>query len=145
MVHDVGAVEDFREGQIKVVQVDRRDIGILRWRGGFFALRNVCPHLGAPLCLGEVGPALTGTSDLGSDLEVDNDKVRIVCPWHRWDFDARTGRSFTGRLRAMTYPVTVKRARVMVDTNSRTSRTDGRPPAAREVSRPTSSNEGARV
>jgi hypothetical protein len=52
-------------------------------------------------------------------LEVDADRVVIVCPWHRWEFDPTTGGSIAGRLRAKTYRVVVDGTRVMLDAPAR--------------------------
>ena len=41
--------------------------------GGIYALDGICPHSGGPLGQG----ALHGTT--------------LVCPWHAWEFDCRTG------------------------------------------------------
>jgi nitrite reductase/ring-hydroxylating ferredoxin subunit len=45
--------------------------------GGCFATLDLCPHLDLPLAA--FGP-------------VPIEGGRIVCPWHRWEFDVRTGR-----------------------------------------------------
>jgi nitrite reductase (NADH) small subunit len=114
-MHDVGVVEDFPEGEMTLVTAGRFELGIVRWRDDFYAVRNLCPHMGAPLCAGIVGPCLTGTAELGRDLHVDRDVPIIVCPWHHWEYDASTGRSLVGKLRAQTYPVTVTDGHVVVD------------------------------
>jgi nitrite reductase/ring-hydroxylating ferredoxin subunit len=45
--------------------------------GGWFAAVDVCPHLDLPLAA--FGPA-----------EVC--EGRVICPWHLWEFDTRSGR-----------------------------------------------------
>ena len=40
---------------------------------GFFATDNTCPHRGGPLAEGDL---------IGDE---------IICPWHLWGFDVRTG------------------------------------------------------
>ncbi|KAF9443387.1 DUF455-domain-containing protein [Macrolepiota fuliginosa MF-IS2] len=57
-----------------------------------YAMEASCPHLGADLSHAEIE-------------ECDNSVV-AVCPWHRYDFDLRTGKSETG-LKACTYAVHV--------------------------------------
>lgn len=111
---DVGAANDFPERRVSIVQAERREIGIIRWDDRFFAVRNICPHLGAPVCQGIVAPLLREHRERPWILEVDEERVMIVCPWHRWEFDAATGRALVGRLRVKTYPVTVSDGRLLV-------------------------------
>jgi nitrite reductase/ring-hydroxylating ferredoxin subunit len=87
----VGRVEDFRVGEIRTVVVDDREIGIVRLRdGGFAAILNRCPHRGAPICKGLLAgtwpPCDPGTLSYAMAGEV------LVCPWHGWEFDVRSGR-----------------------------------------------------
>jgi nitrite reductase/ring-hydroxylating ferredoxin subunit len=114
MLHDVGAVDQFEDAKMVVVVVGRREIGVVCWKDQFFAMRNICPHLGAPICGGRMIPFLSGGAS-GDELDVDHSRLVMVCPWHRWEFDARTGHAITGRLRIKTYPTTVKDGRVLVD------------------------------
>ncbi|KAL4062655.1 hypothetical protein V8B97DRAFT_1874662 [Scleroderma yunnanense] len=58
-----------------------------------YAMESACPHLGADMS--------------HADIEECEDSVVVVCPWHRYDFDLRTGESETG-LRACTYAVKVE-------------------------------------
>lgn len=53
-------------------------------------MESTCPHLGADMSHAEI--------------EEIEENVVAVCPWHRYDFDLRTGKSETG-LRACTYVV----------------------------------------
>jgi nitrite reductase/ring-hydroxylating ferredoxin subunit len=123
MYVDVGAAEDFPEGEPRVVQLAGREVGIARWRGEVFALRNICPHQYGPVCGGYAMPMLLG--DVNGVLEVDDDKLVIVCPWHGWEFDARTGRAAWGQsaYRLKTFPAKIETGRVLVDA--------GAPPATR--------------
>lgn len=62
------------------------------------ALDGCCPHAGGPLAQG----ALHGTA--------------IVCPWHAWEFDCRTGEhDFNPRVRLQIYPVEVRDDGIYVD------------------------------
>ncbi len=55
------------------LQADGRAVLVCNVDGSFYAVDGVCPHRGAPLAHG----ALHGHT--------------IVCPWHAWEFDCRTG------------------------------------------------------
>lgn len=60
-----------REG--RAVQLGRREIAIFRTPDKFYALDNMCPHNGGPLCDGIVKGA------------------SVVCPLHGWNISLETG------------------------------------------------------
>lgn len=113
---DVGAVEDFQQGKPRIVVVGGREVGVLRWDGEVFAVRNICPHQYGPMCRGHAMPLLTGDVEEGA-IATDHEHPVIVCPWHGWEFDARTGRAAWGpsTYRIKTYPVKVEDGRVLVN------------------------------
>ena len=88
----------------------RFSIGVFNINGEFFALRNYCPHQGAPLCLGIVsGTTLPGepyTYEYGRENEI------VTCPWHGWEFEIATGKSIFNphRVRVRSYEVTIEPA-----------------------------------
>ena len=110
----VGLADEIPPGTRRIVSVRGvGSIGVFNVRGEFFALKNVCPHQGGPLCLGR----LTGTSravfraDEAPDLEWVRDGEILRCPWHAWEFDLRTGEAvFSGGQRVSTYAVRVTSA-----------------------------------
>ncbi|KAJ4491460.1 hypothetical protein C8J55DRAFT_281031 [Lentinula edodes] len=57
-----------------------------------YVMEATCPHLGAEMS--------------HADIEEYEDSVVAVCPWHRYDFDLKTGKSETG-LRTCTYAVQI--------------------------------------
>jgi nitrite reductase/ring-hydroxylating ferredoxin subunit len=69
----VAALNDLVEEEGFAVQVDGCPVAVFRCGSEVHAVGNVCPHMGAPL----------------SDGYVDGRSV--VCPWHGWVFDLRTG------------------------------------------------------
>lgn len=69
----VSRVEDVPPGQVKHVKVGKDDIALARVGDEFFALSNVCRHAFAPLAEG----VLEG--------------YELMCPWHGWRYDVRTG------------------------------------------------------
>ena len=101
-------VSELPPGERRIVEVGRRSIGVFNVHGAYYALRNLCPHQGAPLCRG----IITGTnlpSQPGEHIwERDGEILR--CPWHGWEFDITSGRSVFNphRLRVRTYAVTVE-------------------------------------
>lgn len=115
---DVGAVAEFPNGKIRIVTVDDREVGVVAWGDKWFALRNICPHLGAPLCRGPLRPFLTQESVTSSDLTVEHHRPVLMCPWHHWEFNLDSGISVTGKERVKTYPVLVESGRVKVEVAS---------------------------
>ena len=115
MFVDVGAAEEFLEGKARIVTVEGRSIGVIRWRDEVYALRNICPHEYAPVCAGYTMPKILGDHD--GQLRVDDDTLVVVCPWHGWEFEARTGRAAWGKsnYKLKTYPTKIEDGRVLVD------------------------------
>ena len=117
---DIGAVDDFDPGTPYRVTVGSRHIVVVRRDGQFYALRDTCPHQGAPLSDGRVsGTALE--REVGSPLRYGRDGEILRCPWHGWQFDIKTGCSLvdpaTSRVR--TYSIHVAHGRVVVDVDAR--------------------------
>jgi len=103
----VARADELPEGERLITEVAGREIGIFNIDGKFFALRNRCPHLGGPLCAGEI-LGLVYSSEPG-DVRFDASKKLLTCPWHGWEFDIKTGQSyFNPRLRARRYEVEVR-------------------------------------
>ena len=111
----VCAASDLPPGEKRVV--DDPDtgisIGVFNVNGEYFALKNVCPHLGAPLCLGSVH----GTHRPSEVQEFVPDFAgRILrCPWHGWEFDIVTGKAlYDKNSRVASYPCFVNDANEVV-------------------------------
>lgn len=94
----VADVQEIEDGEGKVVRVEGLTLAIFRIKDEFFALDNSCLHRGGPLGEG--------------NLEGYN----IICPWHGWTYDVRTG-SFEviPPLRVRTYPVRREGESVVVE------------------------------
>jgi nitrite reductase/ring-hydroxylating ferredoxin subunit len=58
-----------------MVRAGERWLALANVDGELYALLNECPHLGGPLGKGEL--------ENGAEL---------VCPWHHWRWDVRSGR-----------------------------------------------------
>lgn len=104
----VGTTQEIGPGQRKIVEVEGISIGIFNVQGTYYALRNRCPHQGAPLCLGSLkGMALP--SQPGEYIWAREGEI-LRCPWHGWEFDVTTGRSIFNphRTRVRAYEVQVE-------------------------------------
>ncbi len=111
---DVGPADGFADGTISVTACGGREVGIVRWRDRFHALKNVCPHQNGPVCAGILSARLTGA--VPGAMELDEEAPVIACPWHGWEFDVRSGHALSDRrYRLRLYDVRVAGGRVLVD------------------------------
>ncbi|RZT87317.1 nitrite reductase/ring-hydroxylating ferredoxin subunit [Pseudonocardia sediminis] len=110
----VAAADEIPVGGRKIVEVDGRSIGVFHLPDGYVALRTTCPHESAPLCEGILTGAITSPGP--GRYHYDRRGEILRCPWHRWEFDVRNGRSWTDpdRVRVRSYPVTTDGGPVVV-------------------------------
>ena len=69
----VGTVSDFEEGVGKAVPVDGRMVAVFRKEGRWYAIDDLCPHMGASLAEGYL------------------EDHTVSCPWHAWRFCIKDG------------------------------------------------------
>lgn len=111
--HDAGSLADLtRDGRL-IARIAGREIGVLLLPGGGVrAVRNRCPHHGAPLCVGTV--RRREQADL-PELYRDPGPVVLRCPWHGWEFRVDDGSCpEDSRMRVATYDARVDGDRVLV-------------------------------
>jgi nitrite reductase/ring-hydroxylating ferredoxin subunit len=85
-------------GSVAEVEIGGRTIALCNVAGELFAVDGICPHAGGRLGHG----ALHG--------------YWLVCPWHGWEFDCRTGEQFPGSpLRLETWPVECRGDDILLD------------------------------
>lgn len=94
-----GVGEAPAEGQVGEAQVEGVDVCLARIGGELSAVENRCPHRGGPLGQGWVEAQM------------------VVCPWHAWSFDVKTGvGEFPAhKERIKVFPVQVAGEDVLVD------------------------------
>lgn len=118
-IRTLGRLEEFEDGAITVRDVGGKSIGIFRQGDRLYGMLNVCPHKGAPICAGNLGgtmlPCAPGEAKYGMD------GVVLRCPWHGWEYDARTGESVgpVDRRNLTMFEVGVKNGQVEIDLASR--------------------------
>jgi nitrite reductase (NADH) small subunit/3-phenylpropionate/trans-cinnamate dioxygenase ferredoxin subunit len=66
-------VADLVAGEGKTVEVDNKLIAVFAENGSYFAIDDVCPHMGASLSGGFVEDGI------------------VTCPWHAWRFRLADG------------------------------------------------------
>lgn len=69
----VGKISDFEEGVGRAFAVNGRMVAVFKREGSFYAIDDLCPHMGASLA----GGHLEGTI--------------VTCPWHAWRFCIKDG------------------------------------------------------
>jgi len=69
----VAATAEIPKGQGKTVEVEGKKIAVFNVDGAFYAIDDTCKHRGGPLGEGEV------------------DGTTVICPWHGWTYDVKTG------------------------------------------------------
>ena len=113
--HIVATVGEIVPGGRKLVEVEGRSIVIFNVSGEYFALLNRCPHQGGSLCEGKLIGLLESREP--GDYRYTRRNEILRCPWHGWEFDIRTGKSYCDpeRTRARTYEVAVTAGRQLVE------------------------------
>lgn len=116
MRHIVGSVCDFAAGTAAIVELAGRSVGILNVGGTLYAVRNACPHHGAPLCEGTVSGRMVTSRP--HEYVYDATRPVLRCPWHGYEFDLANGRSTAcpDALRVRTYRVEIENNEVVVYT-----------------------------
>jgi nitrite reductase (NADH) small subunit len=111
--HPVARVEDIPPGGRKILKVKGREVGVFNLGGTYYALKNVCVHQGARVCLGKV----TGTTLPSKvyEFKYGREGQILRCPWHGWEYDITTGRSlFDPKVGVVSYPVSVEDGQIFI-------------------------------
>ena len=69
----VAEVKEIAPSSMKAVEVESEKVCIINSEGTFYAIGNVCTHVGGPLDEGTL------------------EGYEVECPWHGSKFDVRTG------------------------------------------------------
>jgi 3-phenylpropionate/trans-cinnamate dioxygenase ferredoxin subunit len=113
--HVVARVDEIGPGGRKCVKINGRGVIVFNVKGEFFALSETCPHKGGSLAKG----IITGLvkADQPGAYEHTRQGEIVRCPWHQWEFDIKTGRSYCDprRMRLMKYDVKVEPGASLVE------------------------------
>jgi nitrite reductase (NADH) small subunit len=82
-----GKVDLPPSGEAREIAVAERVLCVANDGGSIFAMDNVCPHRGGPLGQGMI------------------EGGKIICPWHAWAFDLKTGEAHPLASRVPVYEV----------------------------------------
>jgi nitrite reductase/ring-hydroxylating ferredoxin subunit len=94
----------------KLIESGGIEVGVFKLRDEFFAYENVCPHLGGPAWQGKIiakVEEVVADDRTSKGLEFSKTNINMVCPWHGFEFDIRTGRHL-GNPRYRLKPVKVR-------------------------------------
>jgi nitrite reductase (NADH) small subunit len=85
-------------GRVKEVEAEGVEVCLANLDGQLSALDNRCPHRGGPLGQGWI------------------EGEAVVCPWHSWSFNVRTGQAeYPTQERVAVYPLKVADGVVLID------------------------------
>jgi nitrite reductase (NADH) small subunit/3-phenylpropionate/trans-cinnamate dioxygenase ferredoxin subunit len=95
--HTVFRVSELPEGESRTVEVAGKLVAVFHQQGQFYAIDDVCPHMGASLSGGYV------------------EKGIVTCPWHAWRFRLNDGAwADNPRIKIGCYPVRIEGDEVQV-------------------------------
>ena len=87
-----------KPGAGMVVEAAGRELALFNVDGEFYCIDNTCPHMEGPL----------GEGDLDGD--------EVMCPWHAWSFNVKTGEGLYGSgLCVRSFPCKVEDGTVLVE------------------------------
>ena len=94
----VKPLAEFPPGEVMEVEHGETAYAVCNVDGALHCLEGVCPHAGGPL----------GQGNLNGNY--------VVCPWHGWEFDCRTGLNDSDEdVKLATFPVVVQDGVVHID------------------------------
>ncbi len=88
--------EELTDGDRRVVSCDGTEIGVFQIEGKLVAWHNECPHRGGPVCQGRLYKRVLEPLDADGkmrSLAFDESTTNIVCTWHGYEYDLKTGRN----------------------------------------------------
>jgi nitrite reductase/ring-hydroxylating ferredoxin subunit/NTP pyrophosphatase (non-canonical NTP hydrolase) len=110
---DVAATSEIPAGEGRAFEVAERMVAIYNCDGQFFAIDDLCPHMGASLAAGHMENCI------------------VACPWHAWRFDVRDGTWVDNpRIKTDAFPIRIVQDRIQVGmprkmVSSKTASTSG--------------------
>lgn len=90
----IGAASEFSDPGRKIVGFGNFEVGVFKLDGEFYAYLSLCPHMGGPVCQGKMiakVEEVIAEDKTSKGMAFSKTKMHIVCPWHGFEFDIRTG------------------------------------------------------
>lgn len=89
------------ESCLRYTKLRGKKLCLAREKGVWHALDNRCPHAGGPLAQGKI------------------EDGQVLCPWHRFPFDLKTGQCSAGGYFVNVYPVKEEKGQLWVELEKR--------------------------
>ena len=84
--------------QAKEFRCGDKEVCVANVDGAYSAIDNICLHRGGPLGQGAV------------------EKGKVVCPWHGWEWDPKTGQAtHNASAKLSVYPIKIENGDVLVE------------------------------
>jgi 3-phenylpropionate/trans-cinnamate dioxygenase ferredoxin subunit len=111
----VARTDEIPPGERKLVTVRGREIAVFNVDGDYLALLDRCPHQGGSLAKGKL-VGLVEPDGPGQYRYCRKGEI-VRCPWHGWEFDLRTGKSYCDPARTWvkSYAASVERGARVVE------------------------------
>jgi nitrite reductase/ring-hydroxylating ferredoxin subunit len=113
--HVVASVSEIPVGGRKLVDVKGRKIVLFNLSGEYYAISDKCPHQGGSLYHGQLSGLVE--SKMPGEYTYSRKGEVIKCPWHAWEYDIRTGKSWCDprRIQARKFAVNVEAGANLVE------------------------------
>ncbi len=83
--------------QVKELSCGGKVICVANVNGEICAMENICLHMGGPLGEGVV------------------EGGKVICPWHGWAYDPKTGQAGPPGAKVAVYPVKIENGDVLIE------------------------------
>lgn len=94
----VGSAGELAPGSVIEAVVGGEAYAICNLAGELHAFEGTCPHAGGPLGEGTI------------------DGENLVCPWHAWEYNCRTGvNTYDDSVRLASFPVKIEGDDILID------------------------------
>ncbi len=91
---NIGPASEFSDPGRKIVGFGNFEVGVFKLDGEFYAYLSLCPHMGGPVCQGKMiakVEEVIADDRTSKGMAFSRTRMHIVCPWHGFEFDIRTG------------------------------------------------------
>jgi nitrite reductase (NADH) small subunit len=91
---NIGPASEITDPGRKLIGFENFEVAVFKLGGEFFAYLNHCPHMGGPACQGKMiakVDEVIADDRTSKGMTFSKTKLHVVCPWHGFEFDIRTG------------------------------------------------------
>ena len=124
----IGSVSEFGDPGRKIIGFEGFEVAVFKLDGEFFGYLNQCPHMGGPACQGKMiakVEEIIAEDRTSKGMAFSKTKLHVVCPWHGFEFDIRTGvHPGNPRARLRRIDVAVSDGEVTISVPDKQARTD---------------------